>query len=66
VVRTDPACDTVVHLCLSSTPPGLKPDTVLLMELTNAVDDQPMLYALTLPQAAQLQDEVARLLAAST
>jgi hypothetical protein len=36
------------------------------MELTNAVHDQPMLYALTLSQAAQLHDEVARLLAAST
>jgi hypothetical protein len=39
LVRTDPACDTVVHLCLSSTPPGLKPEMVLLMELSHVDAD---------------------------
>jgi hypothetical protein len=65
VVPADQASDTVIALHLTSTFPGLKPRTVLMMELSMAHDDRPALYPLTLPQARQLHDAVGHLLTTS-
>jgi hypothetical protein len=61
VVPADGASDTVVELHLTSTFPGLKPSRVLMMELSMVDDDRPTRYLLTLAQARQLHDAVARL-----
>lgn len=64
VVPADQTSDTVIALHLTSTIAGLKPRTVLMMELSMADDDRPALYPLTLPQARRLHDAVGHLLTA--
>lgn len=65
VVPADPASDTVAELHLTSTFRGLKPSTVLMLELTMADDDRPVRYPLTLAQAGRLHEAIGHLLVAS-